>query len=134
MRTIKIYLRKDELKMLKFIKKKKRVSEAVLLEKFNDFDSKRMNFSLLIIRTDEGEIEFGENKAKFYASQKGIPIGQQKNFPEEYEENPNKVFYTLSREGYQYFDDKTHERWLFWFPYTITTLIATASLLAQILG
>lgn len=102
--------------MLKFIKKKKRVSEAVLLEKFNDFDSKRMNFSLLIVRTDEGEKEFEEK------------------FEEEYEENPSKVFYTLSREGYQYFDDKTHERWLFWFPYTITTLIAIASLLAQILG
>lgn len=118
--------------MLKFIKKKKRVSEAVLLEKFNNFDSKRMNFSLLIVRTDEGEKEFEEKQTKFYASQTGIPLNKQEKFEEEYEENTNKVFYTLSREGYQYFDDKTHDTWLFWFPYTITTLIAIASLLAQI--
>lgn len=132
---MEIFLYKDEIKILKYIKRQTRkhvpISEAALMQKFNNFNKKYMNLSSLIVRNDTGEEEFIKRESKFYASQKNVNVNETLTFNELYVADPKKVFYTLSRQGYQYLYDKQHNTWLFWFPYTITTLIAIASIISQ---
>lgn len=133
MRTI--YLQKQELKILKYIKKNAPVAEPELTSKFYDFEHDRYYISSLIDRRDLNEEERQRREAEYYQNiDKDIPVGQQKPYEADFEYSPYHVFYSLTRAGQQYFDDKRRDAWSHWFPYTITTIIAIASLIAQFFG
>lgn len=133
MRTI--YLQKHELKILKYIKKNAPVSEPELINKFDDFEHDKNYISSLIDRRDLNEEERKHREDKYYQSlDKNIPVGQQKTYEQDFEDNPYHVLYSLSREGQQYFDEKRKESWSRWFPYVITTILAASSVIIQILN
>ncbi len=42
--------------------------------------------------------------------------------------------YRLKHKGYEEIEKKRHDKWLFWFPYAITTIIAATSAIFQALN
>lgn len=133
---IKLYFTKEETKTLKYIKKHKRVTEPMLKSKFPNFDNYRHYISSFIDRKDLNEEEFKRREFEFNKQHNGpkMPVSQAQQYQKDFEDDENKIIYSLSRQGYEYFYDKWHEALLFWLPYGITTFIALSSVILQALN
>lgn len=130
-----IFLQKSELKILKYIKKRGSVSELELRQKFKSFETDKYYISSLIQTRDLNEEESEMRRIQYYSSRdESIPVGLQEPYEDDIESNPYYITYTLSRAGYEYFYQKRHDAWLFWFPYGITTLIAATSVIVQLIN
>lgn len=119
-----MYFYKEEAKILKYLKKKKKVNEKQVTEKFPDFDENYWFISTYIDKVDLSQKDFDDLMVEFNQKRfvdKTIPEDAE---PPEYQPNTERIFYQLSREGHEYFYKKRHDAWLFWFPYIVTTLIS----------
>lgn len=125
---------KREHAILKYIKKNQPVSEKDLRDKFTNFDLCITYISSFIVKRDTDEAKRQEDMIKFFDSQRDVPVGKVKEYVSDLPINQHHILYTLSHCGEEYFEKKTHDAWLFWFPYAVTTIIAMVAVLSQILS
>ena len=108
----------SEYKLLKYISKHPDVSFKKLKNKFRKFE----NLTTTLRRLDT-YIEW--SKMEESANENNIPTGN-------YHFVDDSTF-NISRNGEELIEKKNHEFWSFFFPYAITTLIAVASVVVQII-
>ena len=107
-------MKKSEEKILRYIKRNPNVARKKLLKKFPNFDKEKRYLHGLYYVEDLEEVYYEESCCS------------------EMEEVDSSKYF-LSREGEIYFEQKHEKLLLFWLPYSITTAIAIASLIAQFL-
>lgn len=106
---------KRENKVLKYLGRHKAVPKRRLLEKF-PYLKDDINFLTGYIVFDEGEVQRKDE----YETGETIPT--------------DDSLYSLSRDGIKYLEEKRKEWVIFFYPYAITTLIAVASVVVQIIN
>lgn len=124
---------KQHYKVLKYIHRHKKISKAELLKKFPFFESCLTYISEYVYVEDENEKNQNAIKDSLVikAKELNLNIGQTSeyinaNMPElPYDDS--LVFYFTKLSFQEYLEKKRHDAWLFWFPYTITTIIAAIS-------
>lgn len=128
-------------KILKYIHKNPKIKKSDLLMKFSDFEKYQNCISEYVIVTDDNiNLEKVEEETLIIeANQLGLSIGETSDYIKnnkartENSINNSLILYSTNLNFNEYFEKKKHDAWLFWFPYTLTTFIAIASLIAQFL-
>lgn len=126
-------------KILKYINQNPNVSKLKLQEKFSDFEKYETYISEYVFKTNNNvDIEQNtEEKLILKAQNLGFDISQTSKYIKENMENIKNVtdngliLYSTNLRFDEYKENQTYNAWLFWFPYTITTLIAIASIISQ---
>ncbi len=101
-------MRTRDYRVLKYIKRHPEVTRENLYKKF-DFLEKDYEYVSPYLKID--------NKQRIVED--GMDTGK--------EEVVGSSTYVLNHAGYEKLEKKRHDTWLFWFPYVITTIIATIS-------
>lgn len=105
---------KREIKVLKYIKKHPDVTHKNLCKKFSSFKDDYNQISQYVSISNPKLITIN-----------GLETGET--------QADDTSTYQLNRKGELFFEDKSNKFWNFVLPYTITTIIAISSLIAQIL-
>lgn len=133
---------KKTYKILKYIYKNPNISKSELEKKFSDFEKYQSCISSYVSVNDTNEDIEEETRSKLNleCQKLGLKIGESAEYVSKHMANVQNItddsliFYSTNLTFDEYYEKRKHDTWFFWFPYTITTLIAIASLLVQILG
>lgn len=129
---------KKTYKILKYIYKNPNISKPELEKKFSDFEKYTGCISAYVAKTDKNVNHL--DKFVEEAQKLGLTNGELNQYVSEHmasvqdADDDLLILYSTNLKFDEYREKKKHDTLLFWFPYTITTLIAIASLLAQIFG
>lgn len=127
---------KKTYKILKYIYKNLNISKSELEKKFSDFEKYQSCITAYVTKIDKNENCLDKFVAE--AQSLGLTNGELNQYVSERMANVQDIdddlliLYSTNLTFDEYHEKRKHDTWLFWFPYTITTLIAIASLLAQI--
>lgn len=132
---------KKTYKILKYIYKNPNISKSELEKKFSDFEKYQSCISSYVSINDTNEDieEETRHKLNLECQKLGLKIGESAEYVSKHMANVQNItddsliLYSTNITFDEYHEKHKRDTWLFWFPYTITTLIAIASLLAQIL-
>lgn len=133
---------KKTYKILKYIYKNPNISKSELEKKFSDFGKYQSCISSYVSKTENNvdierktEEELIEEAYKLGLNNTELAKYVKEHTPDNVQNitNNSLIFYSTNLTFEEYNEKRKHDTWLFWFPYTITTLIAIASLIAQIL-
>lgn len=128
-------------KILKYIHKNPNISKSKLLKKFSDFEKYQNTVSEYIVMTDTNKF-FEQDKTEnliIEAEQLGLNMLEVSDFIKNHSKestishDDSLVFYSTNLKFDEYLENKKHKDFLFWVPYTITTILAIASLIVQFL-
>lgn len=133
---------KKTYKILKYIYKNPNISKSELEKKFSDFEKYQSCISSYVSVNDTNKDIEEETRSKLNleCQKLGLKIGESAEYVSKHMANVQNItddsliFYSTNLTFDEYHEKRKHDTWFFWFPYTITTLIAIASLLAQIFG
>ena len=129
---------KKELKLLKYIDKKGRISRNKLLEKFPELENLQHYIGRYIIIEDELEIPRREQEEKLIieSHEMGMNIAETSQYIEnniqDIPSDNDKIYYSINHDGLEFLQYKKQNLLSFVLPYTITTLIAIASIIVQL--
>lgn len=124
---------KQHYRVLKYIHKHKGIDKAKLLKRFPDFEDSLIYISKYLYVEDENKKDL--EIIKGHLSKKANELKLNSNQRLEYIESnmlkftydDSVVFYSTKLSFQEYLEKKRHDTWLFWFPYTVTTVIAVIS-------
>lgn len=128
-----------EYRILKHIRKNPNITRKNIIEKFDKFEKYENSISDYVFKDDKNADKSPEPKEEIIASisRSNIPIGMQAGYLDEntsdaqIESNDSLIFFSTNRYFELEVERRRREAWLRWFPYTITTLIAIASVIAR---
>lgn len=128
--------------ILKYIYKNPNISKSELLRNFPDFETYEQCISAYIYVTDNNTDIVSEidTKLRVEASNKGLNMSEASkyvanNMPDiQNVTDNNLIIYSTNLAFDEYHEKRKRELLLFWLPYSITTVIAICSLIAQILN
>lgn len=131
---------KKTYKILKYIYKNPNISKSELEKKFSDFEKYQSCISSYVSVKDTNKDIEEETRSKLNleCQKLGLKIVESAEYVSKHMANVQNItddsliFYSTNLTFDEYYEKRKHDTWLFWFPYTITTLIAIASLLDQI--
>lgn len=123
-------------KILKCIYHNPNITKEEILNKFPEFEKYKNCISEYVYITDNNIDIVGtyEEKLILEAERLNLNVSEmssyiEENMPDEENVIDNKlILYSTNLKFDEYYEKKIHDAWLFWFPYTVTTLIAIASL------
>lgn len=127
---------KKSYKILKYIYKNPAISKMKVCHKFPDFEKYEHTISSYVIIADNNvdvEQEY-EEKLMLEANEKGLNLSEQAAYIRENMKNIENIYdkelvlYSTNLKFDEYREKKGHDMWLFWVPYTITTIIAIIAL------
>lgn len=123
-------------KILKYIYHNPNITKEEILKKFPEFEKYKnciLEYVLVadnnidIVGTYEEKLFKEADRLNLNVSEKSSYI--EENMPDEENVIDNKlILYSTNLKFDEYYEKKIHDAWLFWFPYTVTTLIAIAAL------
>lgn len=130
---------KSSYKMFKYIRKKGRITETSLSAKFPDFMELLHNNSCYYRKEDKNDEIFSEIETKLAQKTNELRMNATESSDyihshmPELSNNPELVTYEVTDKFLEFYEQKKEKLLLFWLPYSITTAIAIASLIAQFL-
>lgn len=133
----KLYIRKDYYKILCYIKKNYSVSKSELLRVFPHFDNVYSYIKFALDEEDKNEEIFQDKLEKYNYYLHVLELPEYVNGeiqPPEVCSNNDYIYYTLNNSGYEHLEKRQRDAWLFWFPYTVTTIIAASSVILEIIN
>lgn len=127
---------KKSYKILKYIYKNPTISKGKICEKFSDFERYESTIlDYVIIEDNNVDIEQESiEKLILEADEKGMKISEQTDYITENMKDIENVYdeelvlYSTNLKFNEYREKKKRDAWLFWVPYTITTIIAIIAL------
>lgn len=134
---------KQQYRILKYIYKNPRITKSSLLKKFYDFEKYKASISEYVHEENENKDIESKIRDSLIADTngKGMSMSEIENYvknnmPEDIQNiiDNSLIFFSTNLKFQEYFEKKRHDTLLFWLPYTITTIIAIASLIARFYG
>lgn len=123
---------KRELDFLKCIKDNERITEAELMSEYPDYQSILYYVNDFVRIDDLNNKEYVNNMDEYNARKYVLKNLKESDIEPQYNYDPQKIYYSLSHSGFQFFEDRAKKFWSFILPYGITTIIAILSLIAQL--
>lgn len=131
---------KRQYRILKYIYKNPEIKKSELMQKFSDFEKYEKSISEYVLVTDKNfdvESEIRE-KLSCEAMQKHMNNSEiseyiNQNIPKDIQNTTNNslIFFSANLKFQEELENRRRNAFLFWFPYSITTIIAIASLISQ---
>ena len=126
---------KETYRILKYIYKNPQITKSELLAKFPDFEKYKSTIKPYTIKDDKNEDKEANAELKLiqeasaqHLSNINVEKYVKKNMPDVKNITDNSLIcYSTNFVFEEYMERRRHEAWLFWFPYTITTIIAVIS-------
>lgn len=133
---------KTTYKILKYIYKHPSTTRATLLNNFSDFKTYENTINDYVTKVDKNRDLEQEAVEKLFeeASRLNMPIGEQSEYvrnhmPDIQNVTDNSLIsYSTNLNFEEHLEKRRHDRWLFWFPYIVTTVIAIVSVVVQIIN
>lgn len=130
---------KEHYKALNYIRRKNKVTETELYQKFPEFKDYSCKISSFYNKEDNNAKIYSEIEEKLVlkTSELNMTMAESSEYIHthmpELKHNSDLVTYQVSDNFLEFYEQKREKLLLFWLPYSITTLIAIASLIAQFL-
>lgn len=124
-----------EYRILKYIYKHPKITKLKLLQKFHDFEEYQTSISEYVFEENKNKDDISETRDCLVnqALDAEMSIGEiseyvKKNMPDiENIVDNSLIFFSTKKSFKEYLEKRRHDRWLFLFPYAITTMISFIS-------
>lgn len=124
-----------EYRILKYIYKNPKITKSKLLQKFHDFEEYETSISEYVFEESKNIDNVSETRGFLInkAVDSKMPIREvskyvDANMPDVENIIDNSlIFFSAKKSFKEYLEKRRHDRWLFLFPYAITTMISIIS-------